>query len=221
MILENGHMSWAWYWYHVILKSFLFLAKLARSKMSQCLKLVFECFSKMKMHTHSHTRTSKSKYCQMLSNCWKGGGYTLHTPLFNCLSILNGSHKIWGNSIIIIFCAGNSSSKFGLWECLRLAISLPRFLPKLSLPESVHPHTSRPPSWMASSQPWPYASQVIKTAFTRLIWGAGTPSKHLMKLPDSLTQVSRDLPVLTYTLKRTNISFVSTNLIDVFKNSIP
>lgn len=176
--------------------------------MSQHLKLIFKCFSKIKMHIHAYPYKQRKilpKCCQTVE---KVVG-THCTPLFNFLSVLNGSHKIWGNSIIIISCARNGSSKFGLWECLRLASSLQHFLLKLSLPESVHPHTGHLHGWLPS-QSWPYASTVIKMAFTRLIWGAGTPSKHLMKLPDSLMQVSQDFPVVIYKLKRTNISFVYT-----------
>lgn len=79
MILEICHVPWVWYSYHVVLKNFLFLAKLARDKMSQRLKLVFKCFSKIKTRALTQTRTSKANYCQkavkLLTTWWA----TLHS----------------------------------------------------------------------------------------------------------------------------------------------
>lgn len=148
MILEICHVPWVWYWYHVVLKNFLFLAKLARDQMSQCLKLIFKCFCKIKTRAHTQTRTSKAKYCQKAVKLLKTWWVTLHSSFqlpgylkqfpqnlgkqyHRSLLCQKWLLQIWspGGLEVGTILATFSSETVISWKC---------------------PPTRRPPSWMAS-----------------------------------------------------------------------
>lgn len=174
MIFESCHVSWAWYWYNVVLKNFLFLAKLARDKMSQRLKLIFKCFSKIKTHAHTYTRTSKAKYWWKAVKLLKMWWVTPHSSfqLPGCLKQLpQNLGKQYHHSLLCQ--KWLLQNKFGLWEGLRLASFWQRFLLKLSFPESVHPHGGHLNGWLPS-QPWPYVSKVLR----RLSQGSSEETGH-------------------------------------------